>query len=95
MTRAELTSPWIRPGKKKFYSAIRRYWPKLRSGSLVPDHAGVRPALFSTPNAFADFLIQTSKDHGLKDLVSLFGIESPGLTSSLAIADYVSEALGD
>jgi L-2-hydroxyglutarate oxidase LhgO len=78
-----------------FYSSIQRYWPQLASGSLVPDHTGVRPALLGATNGFADFLIQTSTDHGLKGLVSLFGIESPGLTSSLAIADYVSEALAD
>jgi L-2-hydroxyglutarate oxidase LhgO len=78
---------------EQFYSAIRRYWPKLRNGSLIPDHAGVRPALFSPTNAFEDFLIQTPRNHGFKGLVSLFGIESPGLTSSLAIAQHVSAIL--
>ncbi len=78
---------------EQFYTAIRRYWPQIPIGSLVPDHAGVRPQLLSANNSFADFLIQTSADHGIEGLVALFGIESPGLTSSPAIAECVAEAL--
>jgi L-2-hydroxyglutarate oxidase LhgO len=78
---------------RQFYSAIRQYWPAIQDGSLVPDHAGVRPQLFNPSGDFADFLIQTPKDHNLEGLIALFGIESPGLTSSLAIGSYVAAAL--
>jgi len=80
----------------KFYGDIRRYWPGLPDGALQPGYAGIRPKL-SGPDAgkyAADFVIQGPADHGVENLVNLFGIESPGLTSSLAIADEVAAKLG-
>ena len=72
-----------------FYEAIRRYYPGLADDALHPDYAGVRPKLQAPGEAAADFLIQGPGDHGVKGLVNLFGIESPGLTASLAIAEHV------
>jgi L-2-hydroxyglutarate oxidase LhgO len=76
-----------------FYTAVRRYWPGLPDNSLVPDYAGVRPKLTGPGEPAADFIIDTPRDHGLPGLVHLFGIESPGLTSSLSIAEEVVAAL--
>lgn len=76
-----------------FVAAIRRYWPGLPDGALFPDYAGCRPKLSGPGQPAADFMIQTEADHGLKGLVNLFGIESPGLTSSLAIGEYVGQIL--
>ena len=76
---------------EKFYGAIRRYWPGLRDGELTPDYSGVRPKLSGRGEPDADFLIQDAEIHGVPGLVALYGIESPGLTSSLAIADHVAE----
>ena len=76
-----------------FYREIRRYWPGLRDGALAPGYAGIRPKLQAPGEPPRDFLIQGPKDHGIAGLVNLFGIESPGLTASLAIADYVLELL--
>jgi L-2-hydroxyglutarate oxidase LhgO len=70
-----------------FYDAIRRYWPGLPDNSLAPDYAGIRPKLAPTGNP--DFRIDGREVHGLRGHVGLYGIESPGLTSSLAIADMV------
>ena len=75
----------------KFYDAIRRYWPALKTGSLQPAYAGVRPKIHGPHEAAADFVISGPEAHGLDGLVNLFGIESPGLTSSLAIADTVAQ----
>jgi L-2-hydroxyglutarate oxidase LhgO len=76
-----------------FYAAIRRYWPDLPDGALFPDYAGIRPKL-SAPGAPAmDFCIKGARDHGLAGLVALYGIESPGLTASLALADHVAAYL--
>jgi L-2-hydroxyglutarate oxidase LhgO len=74
-----------------FYPAIRRYWPGLPDGSLVPAYAGIRPKIVPPAVAAQDFVIQGPRDHGIAGLINLFGIESPGLTSSLAIADHVAE----
>jgi L-2-hydroxyglutarate oxidase LhgO len=73
-----------------FYPAIRKYWPSLPDGSLVPAYAGIRPKIVPPAVATQDFVIQGPRDHGVTGVVNLFGIESPGLTSSLAIADYVA-----
>jgi L-2-hydroxyglutarate oxidase LhgO len=75
---------------EKFYPAIRRYWPALPDGALMPSYSGMRPKIVPPAVAVQDFLIQGPKDHGVDGLINLFGIESPGLTSSLAIADYVA-----
>jgi L-2-hydroxyglutarate oxidase LhgO len=72
-----------------FYEAIRRYYPALRDGALTAGYAGIRPKLSSRGQADSDFLISTSATHGIPGLVNLFAIESPGLTSSLAIAEHV------
>jgi L-2-hydroxyglutarate oxidase LhgO len=72
-----------------FYPAIRTYWPGLPDGTLVPDYSGIRPKLTGPGEPAADFLIDTPADHGVPRLVHLFGIESPGLTSSLSIAEDV------
>lgn len=76
-----------------FYPAIRKYWPGLPDGSLVPGYAGIRPKIVPPAIAAQDFVIQGPRDHGIAGLINLFGIESPGLTSSLAIADHVAELL--
>jgi L-2-hydroxyglutarate oxidase LhgO len=72
-----------------FYAAIRDYWPALPDGALVPAYAGIRPRITGPGEALADFRIDGPQVHGVTGLVNLFGIESPGLTASLAIADYV------
>ena len=72
-----------------FYDAIRRYWPGLPDGALTPDYSGCRPKLSGPGEPAADFRIYGPELHGMAGLVNLFGIESPGLTSSLAIADEV------
>jgi L-2-hydroxyglutarate oxidase LhgO len=77
-----------------FYAAIRRYWPDLPDGALSPGYAGIRPKLHGPEGGNADFLIQGPSVHGVAVLVNLFGIESPGLTASLAIADEVLAHLG-
>jgi len=79
---------------ERFYPAIRRYWPTLPDGALMPSYSGMRPKIVPPAVAVQDFLIQGPGDHGIGGLINLFGIESPGLTSSLAIADYVGELAG-
>jgi len=76
-----------------FYAAIRKYWPGLADGALAPGYAGIRPKIQAKGEAARDFVISTPADHGVPGLVNLFGIESPGLTASLAIADRVARAL--
>jgi L-2-hydroxyglutarate oxidase LhgO len=75
----------------QFYATIRRYWPSLADGALNADYAGIRPALTRHGGPPIDFAIHGKDQHGLAGLVCLYGIESPGLTSCLAIAGYVSE----
>ena len=79
---------------EKFYAAIRRYWPALPDGALNPAYAGIRPKIVPAGAPAADFRIDGPAEHGVPGLVQLFGIESPGLTASLAIADRVAEKLG-
>ena len=76
-----------------FYAAVRRYWPALADGVLQPGYAGIRPKISGPGAAAADFRIDGPARHGLTGLVNLFGIESPGLTSSLAIAEQVAALL--
>ncbi len=76
-----------------FYACARRYWPDLPDGSLTPDYAGVRPKLSGPGAPAADFLLQGPQQHGLRGVVALYGIESPGLTSSLAIGARVVSML--
>jgi len=76
-----------------FYEAVRRYWPALPDHALTPDYAGIRPKLHPAGEPAADFVIQNPADHAVPGLVQLFGIESPGLTASPAIATAVLRAL--
>jgi len=76
-----------------FYGEIRHYWPDLPEGALLPAYSGIRPKISGPGEAAADFLIQDEASHGLPGLINLFGIESPGLTSSLAIAETVAGRL--
>nr|WP_315190203.1 NAD(P)/FAD-dependent oxidoreductase [uncultured Albidiferax sp.] len=74
-----------------FYAEVRKYWPGLPDGALQPGYAGIRPKIQAPHEAAKDFLIQGPALHGVPGLVNLFGIESPGLTSCLAIGDYVAQ----
>ncbi|WP_201859402.1 NAD(P)/FAD-dependent oxidoreductase [Microvirga soli] len=79
---------------ESFYASIRRYWPGLPDGALVPDYSGIRPKLTGPGEKAADFMIDGPEEHGLDGLVHLFGIESPGLTSCLSLAEDVADRLG-
>jgi L-2-hydroxyglutarate oxidase LhgO len=74
----------------QFYASIRRYWPALPDGALQPGYTGIRPKLGPAGTPAQDFVIQGPAEHGVPGLVNLYGIESPGLTASLAIADAVA-----
>ncbi len=76
-----------------FYEAIRKYWPALPDDSLIPAYSGIRPKIQSPTDPHKDFYISGPSDHGLPGLVNLYGMESPGLTSSLAIGAYVADLL--
>lgn len=73
-----------------FYAEVRKYWPGLEDGALIAGYAGIRPKIHAPDEAARDFLIQGPTQHGVAGLVNLFGIESPGLTSALALGDYVA-----
>ncbi|TAN56761.1 MAG: FAD-dependent oxidoreductase, partial [Betaproteobacteria bacterium] len=73
-----------------FYGAIRRYWPALPEGALAPAYCGIRPKISGPGEPAADFVIQGPAQHAIPGLVNLYGIESPGLTASLALADDVA-----
>lgn len=77
-----------------FYPAVRRYWPGLPDDALTPAYAGVRPKIHGPGEPAADFMLLGPATHGVPGLVQLFGIESPGLTSCLALADAVRDTLG-
>jgi L-2-hydroxyglutarate oxidase LhgO len=79
---------------ERFYAAIRTYWPGLKDGALQPGYAGVRPKINGPRAASADFVIEGPAEHGVPGLVNLYGIESPGLTASLPIAEHVARLLG-
>jgi L-2-hydroxyglutarate oxidase LhgO len=74
---------------ERFYAAIRRYWPGLPDGALLPGYSGIRPKTTGPGEPAGDFQIQGPREHGVPGLVHLFGIESPGLTASLALAKGV------
>ena len=76
----------------RFYPAIRRYWPGLHDGALIPNYSGIRPKTAATGPC--DFVIQGPKETGHPGYVALYGIESPGLTASLAIGDHVADLIG-
>ena len=73
-----------------FYDSIRRYWPGLPDEALQPDYTGIRPKLTPPGEPARDFIIQSHREHGVAGMINLYGIESPGLTSSLAIAEEVA-----
>ena len=74
-----------------FYAAVRKYWPGLKDGALQPGYAGIRPKIVPKGAPGQDFVVQGPQTHGVPGLINLFGIESPGLTASMAIADHVLE----
>jgi L-2-hydroxyglutarate oxidase LhgO len=74
---------------ESFYEAVRRYWPELKDNSLQPDYSGVRAKIVPPNSPAGDFCFHTPQDHGLQGLYNLYGFESPGLTSSIAIARYL------
>jgi len=76
-----------------FEEAVRRYWPALPDGALQPDYCGIRPKIARTSPHDTDFLVQSVHEHKINNLINLYGIESPGLTSSLALGDYVATLL--
>jgi L-2-hydroxyglutarate oxidase LhgO len=76
-----------------FYAAIREYYPALEDGRLQPGYTGIRPKISGPKEPAADFVLQGPRDHGVPSLVNLYGIESPGLTASLAIAEHVKALL--
>ncbi|HEV7368159.1 NAD(P)/FAD-dependent oxidoreductase [Arenibaculum sp.] len=78
---------------ERFYAAIRRYWPDLPDGALLPAYSGIRPKLVPAGTPDADFVVQGPEIHGVDGLVNLYGIESPGITASLALAREVAERL--
>ncbi|WP_421911123.1 NAD(P)/FAD-dependent oxidoreductase [Marinobacter sp.] len=86
----------VDPGRaRSFANSIRRWWPALDDSRLQPAYAGIRPKLAGPDGGFSDFCIAGERQHGVPGLVHLFGIESPGLTASLAIADEVAKLLTD
>jgi len=79
----------------KFYAAVRKYWPDLKDGALQPGYAGIRPKIVPQGAPAQDFTIQGPAEHGVTGLIHLFGIESPGLTASLALAEKVRTLAGN
>jgi L-2-hydroxyglutarate oxidase LhgO len=85
----------VDPGRaQRFYEVIRRYWPDLADGALVPAYAGIRPKIVGPGEPASDFRIDGPATHAVPGIVNLFGIESPGLTASLAIAEEVVAIVG-
>ena len=85
---------WSPAKAAEFEHYIRRFWPGVDAEHLTPDYAGIRPKLHGPGEPQPDFRIDGPQDHGVEGLVALFGIESPGLTSSLAIGEEVAGRLG-
>jgi len=77
-----------------FAKEIKRYWPGLPEDALVPAYTGIRPKIYAEGTPAADFAIHGGTEHGVPGFVGLYGIESPGLTASLAIGDFVAELVG-
>jgi L-2-hydroxyglutarate oxidase LhgO len=84
----------VAPGRADaFYAEVRRYWPQLADGALLPAYAGIRPKPHVPGAPACDFLVSGPAEHGVPGLVNLYGIESPGLTASLALADHAVASL--
>ena len=80
----------VDPGdREKFHALISSYWPELEPEDLVPAWAGVRPKIYDNGSVFQDFTIHQHADHGAEGVIALYAIDSPGLTSSMALADHV------
>lgn len=79
----------------RFYTGVRRYYPDLADGALLPAYAGIRPKIVPPDIANQDFLVQGPATHGIRGLVNFFGIESPGLTACLALADHAAASLAE
>lgn len=79
--------------RARFANAIRRYWPGLKDYALSPDYTGIRPKVSRDNSAAVDFVIHGPADHGIGGLIALYGIDSPGLTSSLAIAEHCADLI--
>ena len=79
---------------QSFYAAVRRYWPGLQDGALQPGYCGIRPKIVPPGAPAQDFVVQGPETHGVPALINLFGIESPGLTASLALAEHVRDLAG-
>jgi L-2-hydroxyglutarate oxidase LhgO len=79
----------------KFYDAVRKYWPDLKDGALQPGYAGIRPKTVPQGAPAQDFTLQGPAEHGIPGLIHLFGIESPGLTASLSLAEHVRAMAGN
>jgi len=95
LTFVEAEDYAVDPDKRdEFVRYIRRFWPDVEAERLTPDYAGIRPKLHGPGEPQPDFQLRGADDHGIEGLVALFGIESPGLTSSLAIGEMVAEMLG-
>jgi L-2-hydroxyglutarate oxidase LhgO len=87
---------FVEPGRAEgFYAEIRRYWPALADGALLPAYAGIRPKPHPPGQPAQDFLVHGPRRHGIKGLLCLYGIESPGLTASLALAEFALKVLAD
>jgi L-2-hydroxyglutarate oxidase LhgO len=84
---------WDEAIKSDFLQAIQQYYPTVNPDKLVPSYSGIRPKLTGPDEVAADFIIQSHQQHKIPGLINLFGIESPGLTASLAIADYIAEII--
>jgi L-2-hydroxyglutarate oxidase LhgO len=80
--------------RRAFVDAIRQYFPKLEAESIEPDYTGIRPKLGPAGNPAQDFVVQGPETHGVRGLVNLYGIESPGLTAALALAELVHSMVG-
>ena len=85
------TTPSIRRARTVSTLRCASYWPALKDGALQPGYAGIRPKIVPRGAPAQDFVVQGPQTHGVPGLINLFGIESPGLTASLAIADHVLE----
>jgi len=86
----------VDPGRSdQFYAEIRKYWPALPDGALQPGYCGIRPKIQAPDEPARDFVIHGPETHGVAGLVNLYGIESPGLTSALAIANHVCDLIGE
>jgi L-2-hydroxyglutarate oxidase LhgO len=79
----------------KFVAAVKSYWPGVEGRRLTPSYCGIRPKIHGPQQSFADFKIEAKPEHGISGLINLFGIESPGLTASLAIAKSVAQIIGE